>query len=195
MSDADWNKKIRLYPTDHLFRAVFSPLIPKRVRPNHFTVLRLLLVAPTLALLAKEHYLPGFALFLFAALTDWFDGALARTRKQISEWGILYDPLVDKLLVGSALFLMVLQHLNFWLGVALLVVEGGAAVAALFHKRRGRIAPANIWGKGKMVAEVVGVLLLILGLFLKQPWLEQASAGTLILAFVLAIISIAYRFR
>src|SRR5690242_2692989 len=107
MADDRWNASIVLHPGDRLFAATLGRLTPRWVRPNHLTLLRLLLVPFVLYFLAHERYAIGVPLFLFAALTDWFDGALARTRKQITEWGITHDPFVDKLLIGSVLFVIV----------------------------------------------------------------------------------------
>jgi CDP-diacylglycerol--glycerol-3-phosphate 3-phosphatidyltransferase len=180
MSDDRWNSDIVLYPSDRLFAATIDPFVPRGVKPNHLTVLRMLLIP----------------LFLFAALTDWFDGSLARVRRQVTEWGIIYDPLVDKLLIGSVLFVIVLDHINFTLGVALLVVEAFMIAAGWYRNMTsGRIEPANIWGKVKMVAEVCGIMLLLMALWLKMNLLVDLSTGTLGLALTFAIVSIFSRIK
>ncbi len=196
MPDDRWNASIVLYPSDRLFAATIEPLVPRAVRPNHLTVLRLMLIPFVLYFLSAERYAVGVPLFLFAALTDWFDGSLARVRKQVTEWGIVYDPLVDKLLIGSVLFVIVLDHINFILGMALLGVEA-FMIAAGWHRNRktGRIEPANIWGKIKMVSEVCGIMLLLLALWFKVNLLIDLSTGTLGLALTFAIVSILSRIK
>lgn len=190
MAEDRWNEHIVLHRSDRLFGAVLAPLFPKWVRPNHLTVLRLLLIPPVLYYLAADRFTVGFPLFLLASLTDWFDGALARNRKQITEWGIVYDPVVDKLLIGSVLFVVVLEHVNFALGLALLGVETFMIVIGWYRRRQGKVEPANVWGKIKMVSEVVGVSLLLVALVWKTDLFVDLSTGTLTLALIFAIISV-----
>lgn len=195
MADDRWNAAITLYPSDRLFKAVLEPLIPRRIRPNHFTVLRMLLIPPVLYFLAAERFEIGVPLFLFAALTDWFDGSLARVRRQVTEWGIVYDPFADKLLIGSVLFVIVLEHINYTLGIALLAVEAMMVLAAWYRRRQGTIEPANVWGKIKMVAEVCGITLLLMALWLRMNLLVDLSTGTLALALTFALVSIFSRIK
>ncbi|HSD12388.1 MAG TPA: CDP-alcohol phosphatidyltransferase family protein, partial [Patescibacteria group bacterium] len=170
--------------------------VPRFVRPNHLTVLRLMLIPFVLFLLSAERYSVGVPLFVFAALTDWFDGSLARVRRQVTEWGIVYDPLVDKLLIGSVLFVIVLDHINFTLGMALLGVEAFMIAAGWYRNRKtGRVEPANIWGKIKMVSEVCGIMLLLLALWFRVNLLVDLSTGTLGLALTFAIVSILSRIK
>lgn len=195
MDDERWNHDIQLYPTDRLFAAVFAPLFPSWVRPNHLTVLRLLLVPPVVAALGVERFGLGIALFLLAAFTDWFDGALARTRRQVTAWGILYDPIVDKLLIGSVLFVIVVQELSAALGAALLAAEVAGIAAAVWRGARGTIQPANRWGKAKMVAEVLGVVLLLLAAMTGIGALVPTAVAILVMALMLALINAYVRLR
>lgn len=191
-----WNKNVPRYPTDRLFDLVFEPLIPAAVLPNHITVFRMFLVPAVVYFLYKEQYSVGVPLFLFAALTDWFDGALARSRRKITEWGILYDPIADKLLIGSVLFIIVLRHINYVLGMCLLVVELCFVVAAWVKKRRdGVVEPANVWGKVKMVAEVAGIMMLLTALWSGIDLFVDLSNGTLAVALVAALVSVFWRIR
>ncbi|MEP2028539.1 MAG: CDP-diacylglycerol--glycerol-3-phosphate 3-phosphatidyltransferase [Paracoccaceae bacterium] len=78
--------------------------------PNILTVLRLL-AAPGLAVMFlyfTRPYADWFALFLFvfAAITDWFDGYLARAWKQESKFGAMLDPIADKAMVVIALLVV-----------------------------------------------------------------------------------------
>ena len=190
-----WNKDIRLLPHDRLLRRTVIPLIPAAVKPNHITVLRLLLIPVVLWLLARGDYAWGSFLFLFLGFTDALDGSLARVRGQITEWGILCDPVVDKLFIGSVLALIVLQHINLELGLALLGAEAVIIFFGWRRQRRGLIEPANFWGKIKMVSEVVGIMLLLVALWLKVNMLADFSVSTLALALVFAIVSILVRIK
>ena len=190
MVSSKWNDSIRLTWMDRLLEKTVLQVLPARLTPNHLTVLRILLTPPVVILLAMDRYEMGIALFLFAGATDAIDGALARTRKQITEWGILFDPIADKLLIGSVLFLVVLRNINYALGIALLIVETILIIGGWIRKSRGIIEPANIWGKLKMGAEVLGVLLLLLAAASGHKLFIDLSNGTLVAALITAIISI-----
>lgn len=191
-----WNATIKLTAADKVFAATLEPLIPKRVRPNHFTVLRIFMTPFVLYYLHVGNFDVGVPLFFLAAFTDAVDGALARVRRQITEWGILFDPLADKLLIGSVLFLIVLEHVNFVLGMSLLAVEVFLIIASTYAKwRHNSVRPANGWGKIKMGAEVVGILLLLMALWLDIPLFVDLSNGTLAVALVAALVSILWRIR
>jgi CDP-diacylglycerol--glycerol-3-phosphate 3-phosphatidyltransferase len=191
-----WNKDVPNYPTDRVFARLIAPLIPSSVLPNHLTVLRMLLVPLVVYFLYKEQYAIGVPFFLFVSLTDWFDGALARTRRQITEWGILYDPIADKLLIGSVLFVIVLQHINFVLGMCLLLVEFSFVLIGWYKRMHdAAIEPANVWGKVKMVAEVAGILLLLVALWSGIDLFVDLSNGTLAVALVAALVSVFWRIR
>lgn len=190
-----WNRHIKLTRVDRLFAVTLEPLIPARVRPNHLTVLRLLLIPPVLYYLSSGNYSVGVPLFMFTAATDAFDGSLARTRKQITEWGIVYDPIADKMLIGAVLFVIVLKHINFYLGMALLVVEAMLITAGWIAQSRGEITPANGWGKLKMGAEVAGITFLLAALWFDIDLFVQLSNGTLAIALVAALVSVLWRMR
>lgn len=185
-----WNRNVKLQVSDRLLMHTVVRFIPKSVHPNHITVARMMMTPFVVILLMYEQYSIGVPLFLFAALTDALDGSLARIRRQITEWGIVFDPIADKLLIGSVLFIIVLQHINFTLGIALLSVEVALVIGGWWRKSRGTIQPANVWGKIKMVAEVIGVLLLLVALWSGVELLVDISMGTLALALVVAIMSI-----
>lgn len=180
----------RLYLHDRFFARFIEPMIPASLRPNHVTVFRMLLTPIVLWFLYAENYKIGVPLFLFAALTDAFDGSLARVRNQITPWGIMYDPLADKLLIGSVLFLIVLEHVNLYLGFSLFAVEVVIILGAWLQWRRGKINAANFWGKAKMVAEVVGITFLLVALWFDVNLLVDVSTGTLAVALIVAIVSI-----
>ena len=77
--------------------------------PNLLTLSRIAAIPLLVAMAALRQPwadLAACALFSAAAITDYFDGKLARSRKQISEFGRMLDPIADKLLVGAALMLL-----------------------------------------------------------------------------------------
>ena len=133
--------------------------------PNAITVSRILLI-PVFVLVFLEptpnRALAAAAVFGLAALTDALDGYIARRWGQITRLGKLLDPIADKLLVLTALFLLVDQDVvEAWIAIVLAGRE--LAVTGL------RVA-AETTGKLKMAAQVVAILLLIL---------DEASPSTL----------------
>ena len=115
--------------------------------------------------LGVPRYLLGVTIFVAAALTDYFDGKLARSRKQVSILGKLLDPIADKLLISAALISLVEHQLAPAWAVVIIVgrefaVTGLRSIAAT----EGVVIPASKMGKFKMVAQVVTVGLLILSI-------------------------------
>lgn len=184
----------KLYPTDHLLRRTLLPLIPKFVTPNQVTITRIVLTPLAIWLILTGNYRIAIPFFLFLALTDSIDGAMARTRDQITQWGTIWDPVADKLLIGSAVVVIVLTHMNVLLGLLLLAAEMAIVVAAYWRFRHGVIHPANIWGKAKMVLEVAGVTSLLIALAFNVDLFVNISFGTLALAVVFAVVSMLREF-
>src|SRR5438045_1632616 len=142
--------------------------------PNALTLLRIFIVPPLVVViltnvsenwLGKPRYIVGLGLFVIAALTDLFDGMIARRWKQVSKVGKLLDPIADKLLISAALISLVEHQLAPAWAVVVIVgrefaVTGLRSIAAT----DGVIISASSMGKFKMVAQVVTVGLLILSL-------------------------------
>ncbi len=131
--------------------------------PNAITVSRILLI-PVFVLVFLEptpnRSLAAAAVFGLAALTDAIDGYVARRWGEITRLGKLLDPIADKLLVLTALFLLVaMDVVDAWIAIVLagreLAVTGLRGVAA----REGVILAAETTGKLKMAAQVVAILL------------------------------------
>ncbi|MBI5370096.1 CDP-alcohol phosphatidyltransferase family protein [Candidatus Uhrbacteria bacterium] len=179
-----------LFPHDHLMRVTLIPLIPRWITPNMVTILRMLLTPLVLFLLSAENYRIAVPLFIFLALTDAIDGSLARLRNQITDWGTFYDPVADKLLIGSVVLLVVIKHVNLLFGLLIIFIEALIILGGYIRKLRGKVSSANIFGKTKMFLQVVGVVLLLMALWLGFDLFIPMSVGTLSLAIVFAVISL-----
>src|SRR5437867_9691889 len=87
--------------------------------PNSLTVFRILLTPVFLVLLfAESSFLKQLALvvYIVAALTDWYDGWVARRYGYVTRWGKFLDPLADKILSSAALFSFVaLRLVDAWM--------------------------------------------------------------------------------
>lgn len=180
----------KIYPHDRILAATLLRLIPKRVTPNQVTLLRMALTPGVLWFLFQERYAVAIPLFLFTALTDMVDGSLARTRGQVTRWGILWDPVADKLLIGSVAVLLLSRHFPPALAGVILGLEAAFLAGGWYRKTRGVIVGANWWGKIKMLLQVVGVFLFLLSLSTGSSALETASYAAFGTASVLAVVSL-----
>lgn len=190
MSEFTFQPADKIFWHDKLLAATILKLIPHYVHPNHFTLFRLL-ASPVLAtLMYWESYVWGLSVFLLLALTDAIDGSLARTRNQITNWGKIYDPLADKILIGCMVFIIVFRYIDPWTAYFIMAIELIIIATAWIRKRRGQIVQANVWGKIKMILQVVGVATLLLSIIFNLETLTPFASGTLNLAIVFAIISL-----
>lgn len=187
------NRHQKLAPQDHVFAVLIEPWLPKWLRPNHVTIFRFMLVPAVVVLMAFGMYGIAVPLFIFLGLTDSFDGSLARVRRQISEWGIVFDSVSDKALILSMALILVLQETGFWLGIPLLVVEGLVIVNAWFVLRSKRIVPANFFGKLKMVCEVAGLSALLMHKAYDGQFLLILSEAFLVTAVFSALASLIWK--
>ena len=137
--------------------------------PTILTLMRILLI-PVLVLV---FYLPwkwtNFAaafVFVLASVTDWLDGWIARRYDMHSAFGAFLDPVADKLMVSTALFLIVQGHPTAWMALwAAVIVGREIAVSALREwmaeiGQRARVSVATV-GKIKTVVQMVAVTCLL----------------------------------
>ncbi|MDO4249222.1 MAG: CDP-diacylglycerol--glycerol-3-phosphate 3-phosphatidyltransferase [Neisseria sp.] len=106
-------------------------------------------------------------IFAAAAVTDWFDGYLARRWKQTSDFGAFLDPVADKLMVAVALILLVKLDRTTAL-YAMIIIGREITISALREwmaqmGRRNSVAVATI-GKLKTTAQMAAILLLLIGM-------------------------------
>lgn len=180
-----------VHPHDRFLARTVLGWLPSWITPNQLTILRIILTPIVFWLLALHSYTVGVCLFIFAAFTDALDGSLARTQNKITNFGILADPLADKLLVGSAVILLVFQNFYIWLGIIILGLEVLFILSALILKVKFRtVRMANLWGKIKMISQVIAVCLTLLALLLDFPFLLTLAAGMFGLAIGFAIMSL-----
>jgi CDP-diacylglycerol---glycerol-3-phosphate 3-phosphatidyltransferase len=134
--------------------------------PNKLTLLRILLVPFFVLFLllpaVPHHYLLAGLVFGAAALTDHFDGRLARKHGQITDFGKFADPLADKILVTSAFVCFV--QLDLVSAVAVIIIlfrEFLVTSIRLVASGKGKVIAANQWGKAKTISQIVAILLVV----------------------------------
>jgi CDP-diacylglycerol--glycerol-3-phosphate 3-phosphatidyltransferase len=171
--------------------------------PNLVTLSRIILIP----LLIGVFYLPlpeetknitATALFIFAGITDWLDGYLARRLNQMSAFGAFLDPVADKLIVVAALLaLLYLGRVDML--VALIIVGREIAISALREWMakvgQARSVAVAFIGKLKTVAQMVAIPLLLF--HDELAGLDCQWLGTILInvAAVLTVISMLYYLR
>lgn len=180
----------KLYITDKILAKTVLPLIPHTIKPNHVTMLRFIATPVVWWFLWQQNYPTAFVVFVLVAFTDALDGAMARTRNQITTWGKIYDPLADKLLICSVIYIIVLNYLNFYLACAIIGLEFAIILAAVLKNSNGVHGQANWWGKTKMICQVVAVSFLLLAIIFHIPLLVTISAFSFMLALIFGFISL-----
>lgn len=138
---------------------------------NKLTILRILLV-PIMVIIPFFNiqgevfgipitYIIVDIIFIIAALTDKLDGYIARSRNQITTFGKFLDPIADKIIVITAMIMLVeWGHLPAWIPIIVIfrefVVSGYRLVAV---GQNGKVIAANIWGKLKTVTQMLAIAL------------------------------------
>ena len=132
--------------------------------PNVLTVLRILLVPVLVVALVDETSSDWLAAGVFAAasLTDAIDGYIARSRKQITTFGKLMDPVADKLLIIAALVVLLsLDRIPAWIVMVIIAREFAVTVTRMAAVGQGVVISANWWGKAKTVVQVAAIFFVI----------------------------------
>ncbi len=163
--------------------------------PNVLTLVRILLIPVFVMLLldpTPDRSLAAAIVFVIAAVTDLLDGYVARKTGQITKLGRLLDPIADKLLVLSALILLV-QVDRVTALVAILIIAREVAVTGLraIAASEGMIMSAEVTGKYKMALQVVAIVLLLLDGTVVEVIgnLHLAGIVTLYLSLILGYVS------
>jgi CDP-diacylglycerol---glycerol-3-phosphate 3-phosphatidyltransferase len=161
-------------------------LFPLNV-PNVLTVLRILLV-PVLVVALTTETKNGDTLaaivFALAAITDGLDGYIARSRKSITTFGKVMDPIADKMLIAAALIALVsLERLAAWVAMVIIAREFAVSSLRVAAAAEGAIIPASILGKIKTVIQVVTVMALIVANDPHAMWVD-VLVGLMVVATV-----------
>ena len=135
--------------------------------PNKLTIARMISVPFFIICFMLGIYPAALVIFIAASVTDYFDGKIARAQNLVTNFGKIMDPLADKILVDSALCLIIETNtIDAWMLIVILarefVVAGMSTVAA----SEGRVLAAGMSGKIKTVLQMIAVILLLLGLWL-----------------------------
>lgn len=152
--------------------------------PNKITLIRVLLI-PLFAiiLLAEMPHKSILAAFVFIMLSisDFFDGYLARKKKQVTEMGKLIDPIADKLLISTALvFLAAGDDIPLWMAAAIIAREVIVTSTRIYFLPDKIVIPASNFGKAKTVVQSIAIVAVLLQLSLSWHLMLIAVLITLV---------------
>lgn len=169
--------------------------------PNRLTIFRMLMIpviiltlyfdldTPT-DLITYKVYLGHIACWIFvaAAVTDFFDGYIARKRNIVTVFGSFLDPIADKfLVVASLIMLMALNRVNAVVVIILVLREMYMTSLRLLAMTEDIQVPVSSLGKWKTTAQMIAIpMLMIHGKFL---WLPMDKIGT-VLIYIAAFLSL-----
>lgn len=148
-------EKIDRYRDELLFLFI-KPCWPKSITPNHITYVRIVMGTALFFMLfffGIENKIIMILLFGIGALTDLFDGSVARGLNKVTDFGATLDIIADRILVLPIAVYSLYQS-EKWLLFALLIFEFIGAIIAAFHESRQKYV-VNIFAKTKMVLWVV----------------------------------------
>ena len=145
---------------------------------NKLTIFRIILVPVIMAIPIIDNLvgIPGTFLgissafwimniiFIIASITDKLDGYIARSRNEVTTFGKFLDPLADKILVLSALVILVeYGKIPSWIPIIVLarefIVSGYRLIAV---EKGGKVIAASIWGKLKTVTQMLGLIIALI---------------------------------
>jgi CDP-diacylglycerol---glycerol-3-phosphate 3-phosphatidyltransferase len=163
---------------------------------NIITVVRILLTPLFFWMLLADNGANGAlrwiaaATFVIVIATDALDGYLARSRRLVSNVGIILDPIADKALTGAALIgLSILWELPWWITIVILVRELGITIFR-FSVLRRRVIPASRGGKAKTVAQAVAISLFLFPLAsVLGDWVLWVNWAAMAIALALTVLS------
>jgi CDP-diacylglycerol---glycerol-3-phosphate 3-phosphatidyltransferase len=176
--------------------------------PNKLTLSRFILTGGFLAVMFSQtsyHQSVALGLFVAASLTDYFDGKIARRDKLITNFGILMDPLADKILVCSAFIAFVGRDLvPAWMVVIVVARELAITGLRLLAASKNLVLAAEGYGKHKTISQIVAIIsVLVLASYSEwgplgtifgwpvfgRPWSYWFTEAALWVAVVLTFVS------
>ena len=137
--------------------------------PNIITLARILLV-PIFVMIyiwpGESAYLVAAVLFGLAAATDWLDGYLARRLNQTTPFGAFLDPVADKLIVVSALVVLMAEHSTIWLTLPGLIIVGREIMISALREWMAEMnssvtVAVSVLGKVKTTLQMVAIAVLL----------------------------------
>lgn len=163
--------------------------------PNAFTLFRIMLVPVLVIVFYLPYPITGIiaaAIFTTAAITDWFDGYLARKLDQSTAFGAFLDPVADKLMVAVALIVLLERYPHAWFTIPAMIIIGREIVISALREwmaeigRRTSVAVSYV-GKFKTTMQMIAIIVLLAQTSLVDPRIEMLGFVALYLAAALTL--------
>jgi CDP-diacylglycerol--glycerol-3-phosphate 3-phosphatidyltransferase len=136
------------------------------ILPNQLTILRIVLTPVFLYFFISDDLLMkqiSLAVFFVAALSDWYDGWLARKFNYITEWGKFMDPLADKILTSAAFVGFVLVGLlEWWMVAVILIRDFIITFLRIYADRKGLVFTTSYYAQWKTLLQMVFLYYLLI---------------------------------
>src|SRR5258708_33488960 len=130
--------------------------------PNKLTVARFVLTIAFLAVMysrVKYHETVALALFIAGGVSDFLDGYFARKHRLVTNFGILMDPLADKIMVCSAFIAFVgLKWMPAWMVVVIVARELAITGLRLLAASKNVVLASECYGKHKTISQIVAII-------------------------------------
>lgn len=147
--------------------------------PNQLTVLRIILTPVYLYFFLSDNptYIQiSLGIYIIAALTDWYDGWLARKFNYITEWGKFWDPLADKILT-SVVFIgfVIVDILPLWMVILIIIRDLSVTLLRVYADSRGYSFRTTYYAKWKTMLQMIFLYYLLI-LYVAKSTVEIYSA-------------------
>lgn len=181
----------KLTIVDKVLAKIFLPLIPHSITPNMVSWFRVVTVPFVIYFFWIENYVVGLPLFFISAFSDAVDGSLARTRNQVTNFGKMFDPLADKLLIAAAAIVLIPRYLDWPIVLTIVIIDLILIVNAYVRKRYyGKIIQAENTGKLKMLMQSLGLGSLLIYALAGTPFFLAFAAYSFYAAILFGLISL-----
>ncbi|MBE5772833.1 MAG: CDP-diacylglycerol--glycerol-3-phosphate 3-phosphatidyltransferase [Clostridiales bacterium] len=167
--------------------------------PNKLSMLRICMIPFFVAFAMMDAFwaqLLAVVIYIVACITDALDGHIARSRNLVTNFGKFMDPIADKLLVMSALIILVSQgRMPAWVCILMLAREFLISGFRLVAAETGKVIAAGSLGKLKTVFQMVSTIALLFFVPVGESTAILGNAGIIIanvlmyIAMVLTVIS------
>ncbi len=161
--------------------------------PNLLSISRILAVPVFIIFMLELTPLRAVAagiVFSLASATDWLDGYLARRWGQVTKMGKLLDPIADKILVASALIMLVeINKVASWKAIVIIGREFAVTGLRAIASSEGIVIPAENMGKYKTAAQITAVLTLVLDNYFETVWMTDIGNVAIWFAMIFAVYS------
>ncbi|HEY9166323.1 MAG TPA: CDP-diacylglycerol--glycerol-3-phosphate 3-phosphatidyltransferase [Candidatus Kryptonia bacterium] len=153
--------------------------------PNQLTILRILLTPIFVVMFVSERLIlkqVSVMVFAVAALTDWYDGWIARKLGKVTKWGVFLDPLADKVLTSAAFIAFAWLGMVGWWMVAVIVVRDiSITILRSFAELRGQSMATNFSAKVKTFTQMVFIYGILLAVVFRNTFTALSPVTELIL--------------